>query len=75
MIPSEIKKNLDAALESIINTARHYPGGNLARFIAEQQVEGMVKTLRFTGMVNDEDFCLERLVDEYQARIKKEMKY
>lgn len=75
MIPQEMKTNLDAALESIINTARHYPGGNLARFIAEQQVEGMVKTLRFTGAVKNDDFCLEYLIDEYQARIKKEMDY
>lgn len=75
MIPPEMKTNLDATLESIINTARHYPGGNLARFIAEQQVEGMVKTLRFTGVVKNDDFCLEYLIDEYQALIKEEMDY
>lgn len=75
MIPPEIKEDLDAALQTIMNTARHYPGGNLARFVAEQQVEGMVKTLRFCKVVKNDDFCLEKLIDEYQARIKKEMKF
>jgi hypothetical protein len=75
MIPPEIKTDLDAAFATIMNTARHYPGGNLARFIAEQQVEGMVKTLRFTKLVKNDDFCLEKLVDEYQMRIKWEMNF
>ena len=75
MIPPEMKVNLDCAFDTIMRSGRHYPGGNLARFVAEQQVEGMVKTLRFIGAVKDDDFCLEKLVDEYQARIKKEMDF
>jgi len=53
-----------------------YAGGNLARFCAEQQSRGLIAALRFTlPRGTDDDFCLEKLEDEYRDLIAKEMNY
>jgi hypothetical protein len=74
-ITKEMREKLDHIFEKILNSARHYPGGNLARFSAEQQVRGMMYTARSYNPGCDDDFSLTKLEDIYISRIQKEMNY
>jgi hypothetical protein len=76
-LTEETRKNVDAAMGNIISHCRMgFAGGNHARFCAEQQLRGLITALRFTlPRGTDDDFCLEKLEDEYQKRISTEMNY